>query len=79
MHQFRRERRFYAAWANGGFRRNPAALQPSGEGLLSAEKRCRCRKLAACLSARWKVSMIRVGFGKRDKFNWTRLAEIEAT
>ena len=36
-------------------------------------------KRAACLSARWKVIIIRVGFGPRDGAKWTRLAEIEAT
>jgi len=34
---------------------------------------------AACLSARWKVTMIRVDFGPRDGPKWTRLPEIEAT
>jgi len=43
------------------------------------EKRSRYRKRAACLSARWKVTMIRVGFGPRDGPKWTPLPEIEAT
>ena len=33
---------------------------------LGGRKRCRCSKRAVCLSARWKITMIRGGFGPRD-------------
>lgn len=47
-------------------RRNPSARQPSGEGCYLGGNRSRCRKRAACLSAGWRVTMIRGGFGPRD-------------